>query len=103
MTGAYVLDADHGWMEIHPVTRITITGHAPAPQPSTAAPAPPPTTAPAPPPSTGGGCYPKTSGGNCYEPGEFCSSAEHGTHGVAGDGKAITCEDDNGYWRWLDG
>lgn len=26
VTGAYVLDKDHGWMEIHPVTAITVTG-----------------------------------------------------------------------------
>ena len=26
VTGAYVLDKEHGWMEIHPVTSITITG-----------------------------------------------------------------------------
>lgn len=40
--------------------------------------------------------------GGCYAPGEFCSSAEDGEHGIARDGKAITCEDDNGHWRWLD-
>jgi len=48
------------------------------------------------------GCYPKTSSGNCYEPGEFCSTAEHGETGVAGDSKTITCTDVNGYWRWED-
>jgi hypothetical protein len=26
VTGSYVLDADHGWTEIHPVSRITMTG-----------------------------------------------------------------------------
>jgi hypothetical protein len=44
-------------------------------------------------------CYPLTSGGNCYEPGEFCGKSDHGATGVAGDGKAIKCEDNNG-WRW---
>jgi hypothetical protein len=44
-------------------------------------------------------CYPLTSGGNCYEPGEFCRKGDHGAHGIAGDGKAIVCEDNNG-WRW---
>ena len=50
--------------------------------------------------SGGGGCHPTTSSGNCYKPGEFCSTAEHGETGVAGDGETITCEDVNGYWRW---
>lgn len=29
VSGSYVLDANHGWMEIHPVTSLTITGSAP--------------------------------------------------------------------------
>lgn len=45
------------------------------------------------------GCYPLTNGGNCYEPGEYCRDSDHGKSGVAGDGKAITCEDNDG-WRW---
>jgi phosphatidylserine/phosphatidylglycerophosphate/cardiolipin synthase-like enzyme len=45
------------------------------------------------------GCQPKTSSGNCYEPGEYCSAADHGMSGVAGNGDAIVCEDNNG-WRW---
>jgi hypothetical protein len=44
-------------------------------------------------------CHPLTNGGNCYEPGEFCRKSDHGAHGIAGDGKAIVCEDNNG-WRW---
>jgi hypothetical protein len=40
-----------------------------------------------------------TNSGNCYEPGEFCRSTDHGVSGVAGDGEAIECEDNNG-WRW---
>ena len=63
----------------------TATAHA-------AAPPPPPATAPA-------GCSPLTNGGNCYEPGEYCRDADHGASGVAGDGKAITCEYNDG-WRW---
>lgn len=51
------------------------------------------------PPSAPSGCYPKASSGNCYEPGEYCSTAEHGMSGVAGDGEPIVCEDNNG-WRW---
>jgi len=96
ITGSYVLDADHGWMEIHPVSRIAVTGHAAPTAPSTApsSPAPVRTTAAA-------GCYPKTPSGGCYEPGEFCSKAEHGETGVAGDGRTIVCRD-IGYtiWHW---
>lgn len=44
-------------------------------------------------------CYPTTASGGCYEPGEYCPVADYGTSGVAGDGEAITCEDNNG-WRW---
>jgi hypothetical protein len=61
---------------------------APKPKPT------PPTTTPV--PTT---CYPMTDSGNCYEPGEYCRNDDHGTSGVAGDGEAITCEDNNG-WRW---
>jgi hypothetical protein len=69
---------------------------APAAPPTVqAAPSPPRTAAPAPVP----GCHPLTNGGSCYEPGEYCRKADHGVTGVAGDGKTITCEDDNG-WRW---
>lgn len=48
---------------------------------------------------SGGSCHPLTNGGNCYEPGEFCRNTDHGVHGVAGNGEAIVCEDNNG-WRW---
>lgn len=44
MTGPYVLDADHGWMEIHPVWSITILGQGSPSQPAAAAPAPAHTT-----------------------------------------------------------
>jgi hypothetical protein len=40
-----------------------------------------------------------TSSGNCYEPGEFCPHADAGMRGVAGNGEAIICEDNNGL-RW---
>jgi hypothetical protein len=55
--------------------------------------------APAPQPSTATSCYPLTNGGNCYEPGEFCRDSDHGVSGLAGDGKKITCENNDG-WRW---
>jgi hypothetical protein len=63
---------------------------APKPKPK-----PTPTTTPPAPTA----CYPMTDSGNCYEPGEYCRNDDHGTSGVAGDGEAITCEDNNG-WRW---
>jgi hypothetical protein len=60
----------------------------------------PPSSAPAPSPSTSAAsCYPLASSGNCYEPGEFCSNADHGMSGVAGNGEPIICTDNNG-WRW---
>jgi hypothetical protein len=69
-------------------TRPPVT---PTPMPS-----PVPTPTPAPTPTA---CYPTTASGGCYEPGEYCPVADYGTSGVAGDGEAITCEDNNG-WRW---
>ena len=73
-------------------TRVWFTPRVPPPPPA------PKTTAPAPPPPPSG-CYPKASTGNCYEPGEFCPHADAGMSGVAGDGKAIICEDNDGL-RW---
>jgi hypothetical protein len=68
----------------------------PAVPSATPAPVPPPPSSAAPPP---GSCYPTAASGNCYEPGEFCSLADHGMAGVAGDGERIVCQDNNG-WRW---
>jgi hypothetical protein len=90
VSGSYVLDADHGWMEIHPVTSLTVTGSALAAPPSSA---PPPAPA---------GCYPKTSSGGCYEPGEYCPTADAGMTGVAGDGKTIVCRLVSGRYHWED-
>jgi hypothetical protein len=56
-------------------------------------------TAAAPSSTASAGCSPKSAAGNCYQPGEFCSKAEHEQSGVAGDGKAIVCESNDG-WRW---
>jgi hypothetical protein len=80
---------------------------APSPPAATvpaAAPSPPAATVPAVAPSspvaaTPAGCHPLSNAGNCYEPGEYCRAADHGKSGIAGDGKAITCEDNDG-WRW---
>jgi cytoskeletal protein RodZ len=44
-------------------------------------------------------CTPKTNAGNCYKAGEFCRTADRGTTGIAGNGEAIKCEDNDG-WRW---
>lgn len=67
-------------------------------------PPPPPPPAPTISPSAAApsGCYPKTSSGHCYEPGEFCPHADAGMSGVAGDGEAIICENNNGL-RWEPG
>jgi hypothetical protein len=74
--------------------------------PTTAAPvstAPPTTAAPpvtaAAAPAAPAGCHPLSNENTCYEPGEYCRDSDHGVTGVAGDGKSITCEDNNG-WRW---
>lgn len=135
LTGAWVLDTNHGWNELHPVWSETLSGvtyrsgpqygGSPADVGSSAAAAdctsdgapchgyggvapaasnqPPPSSAPSAaasqPTPTPTGCSPKTSSGNCYEPGEYCSTADHGMTGVAGNGEPITCEDNDG-WRW---
>jgi hypothetical protein len=88
VTGSYVLDQVHGWMEIHPVTSLTITGHVAAPPPSQAAPAPPSPSSAAPAPA---GCYPKTPSGNCYEPGEYCPTADAGMWGSKTVHRPLTC------------
>jgi hypothetical protein len=75
--------------------------HTATPHPQTTAPAaaPPQTTAPPAVASTSSSCYPLSNEGTCYEPGEYCRKSDHGASGVAGDGKRITCEDNDG-WRW---
>jgi hypothetical protein len=68
-----------------------------ATQPATQAPPPAPANPPAAAPAAS--CHPLTNSGNCYEPGEYCRNADHAAHGVAGNGEAIVCTDNNG-WRW---
>lgn len=85
-----------------PAPSVPATPVTPAITPATQpAPAPVRTTkkVPAPAPTAPAGCYPKSDEGTCYEPGEYCRDTDHGVSGVAGDGKAITCEDNDG-WRW---
>ena len=93
----------------HPTKKRTVVATSRAVASSTraapsthAAPSPPVQTTPvaAPTHSAGPtGCYPLSDEGTCYEPGEYCRDSDHGSSGVAGDGEAITCEDNDG-WRW---
>jgi hypothetical protein len=57
------------------------------------------TVASSPAATTPAGCSPLSNEGTCYEPGEYCRNSDHGISGIAGDGEAITCEDNDG-WRW---
>ena len=52
ITGPYVLDSDHGWMEIHPVWSVTVLAAGTSPPPASSAPPPESDTAPA---QSGGG------------------------------------------------
>jgi hypothetical protein len=72
---------------------------AAAPTQLPASPSPTPSVAASPPPATAASCYPLSNEGTCYEPGEFCRASDHGVSGVAGDGKKIVCQDNDG-WRW---
>jgi hypothetical protein len=73
-----------------------VTAQAATPAPAATAPAAAPSSPAA---ATSAGCYPLSDEGTCYEPGEYCRDADHGASGIAGDGEAITCEDNDG-WRW---
>jgi hypothetical protein len=44
-------------------------------------------------------CTPLTDAGHCYTAGEYCRDDDHGVTGIAADGEAIKCEDNDG-WRW---
>ena len=83
-----------------PVNEVIENGTYVAPVSKVASPAPnsspAPTPTPSPPPLS---CHPLTNGGKCYEPGEYCRNTDHGISGLAGDGEAIICSDNNG-WRW---
>jgi hypothetical protein len=72
------------------------SGSTPSPTPTAARPA---ADAPMPAGQASAGCQPLSNEGTCYEPGEFCSSSDHGLTGVAGDGEQIVCQDNDG-WRW---
>ena len=80
-------------------TTVAPAATAPAAAPSHPA-APAPAAAPShPAAATSAGCHPLSDEGTCYKPGEYCRDADHGASGIASDGKAITCEDHDG-WRW---
>ncbi len=49
-----------------------------------------------------GSCSLTSSAGNCYRAGEFCPERDLGLSTTDANGNAITCEDDNGYDRWMD-
>jgi hypothetical protein len=83
----------------HPKRVQTTSAAVQAPAPPAPAPTTPAAVVAPPAPPAPAGCSPLTSGGNCYEAGEYCRNSDHGSSGVAGDGDAITCEDNNG-WRW---
>jgi hypothetical protein len=72
------------------------SGSTPSPTPTAARPA---ADAPMPADQDSAGCQPLSNEGTCYEPGESCSSSDHGLTGVAGDGEQIVCQDNDG-WRW---
>jgi hypothetical protein len=115
-TGAHVIDAVALLQRLSPALlkglsrQVPIPTHAapppapptpPAPAPAATTAAPPAAPAPATTPAaaTSASCYPLSDEGTCYEPGEYCRDDDHGSSGVAGDGEAITCEDNDG-WRW---
>lgn len=83
--------------------KTRVASQATTPAPAATAPAAVPSTPVAAPSTpvaaTSAGCHPLSDEGTCYEPGEYCRDADHGASGIAGDGKAITCEDNDG-WRW---
>jgi len=87
VTGPYVLDSAHGWMEIHPAWAIS-TGTGGATQRPALAPTPTPANAPK--PST-----------NVVHPGAFCSP--QGAHGVTSAGTPMICTtsltDPRARWR----
>jgi hypothetical protein len=66
VTGPYVLDTDHGWMEIHPVWSITVTGQGPLSPPETG---PSPSVATV--PSAGAWCQASASPANDGYAGDY--------------------------------
>jgi hypothetical protein len=112
-TGAHVMDAVTMLQRLSPALLKSLSRQvaiptesatpaapaAPAPAVTTAAPPTAPAVATTPASATPAGCHPLSNEGTCYEPGEYCREDDHGTSGIAGDGEAIICEDNDG-WRW---
>ncbi|MGH3172201.1 MAG: hypothetical protein ACRDN0_40890 [Trebonia sp.] len=89
-------------VHVHVRVKAKPASPTPAPPPAPTTPPPAPTTpaaAPSASATAAASCYPLSDEGTCYEPGEYCRDSDHGVSGVAGDGEAITCEDNDG-WRW---
>jgi hypothetical protein len=80
-------------------TTPTQTTSAPTTPAKTTPTATVPTATATTPAATPVGCTPISDEGTCYEPGEYCRATDHGAIGIAGDGKTIECEDNDG-WRW---
>jgi len=97
VTGPYVLDSDHGWMEIHPVWALTVLGAGTAPpqQPTTTA-APP--SAGAPPAGTSAWCRASAAPSNDGSAGDYqvqVASDEPNTKATASDAGDTWSEDTN--------
>jgi len=108
-TGAHVIDVVAVLQRLSPTLLRGLSrpvaipaespSNAPAPVIATVTPSTAPAVAPTTAVASPAGCYPMSDEGTCYEPGEYCREDDYGTSGVAGDGEAITCEDNDG-WRW---
>lgn len=86
VTGPYVLDTDHGWMEIHPVWSVTVLVPAAGPAPAAGPPAA--SSPPAPPASQKAWCTAMASPANDGYAGDYdvhVSSDEPDTEATASD------------------
>src|SRR6202034_1387623 len=88
-----------GCASAHGTSPVSATVGASAPATHAAPAPPPPATSAAPVSAPKASCTPLSDENTCYEPGEYCRDDDHGVTGVAGDGEAIRCEDNDG-WRW---
>ena len=103
-TGPYVLDANHGWMEIHPLWAIKVISRPSSPPPTTVPPttAPPATSPPptAPPPTAPAGawCTASASPANDGYPDDdvYVTSNQPDTEATASDGGHSWTDETNG-------
>ena len=70
VVGSYVLDTDHGWNEIHPVSSISAYTATTSQSSSAQTPAPATSTSTTPSTTTSGGVIKKSSTGICHAPGD---------------------------------